>query len=105
VRRREIHAGSEARRASFAPRSGTRAARIGPLGAASPSASRSPRRSGRSHAIDLSLTDQWRRPSRLSPSVVSGRSSATRRTSSQLAITDTLGRLAPSGRVPGVQNG
>src|SRR4051812_29297886 len=58
--------------------------RIGPSGALSPSASRSARRSGRSHTKFLSFTRHWR-CSREIASAVSGSASAIRRTSSKLA--------------------
>src|SRR3954462_569736 len=74
--------GSEAIIASFATRRSTRAPRIGPSGAASPSAARSERRSGRSQTNSLSFTRHWVLP-RETTSVASGMARARRRTSSQ----------------------
>src|SRR5512132_1326160 len=90
---------SSASSASLAPRCSTRAPRIGPSGASSPSASRSERRSGRSHTKPLSLTSQRRR-SRDTPSLVSGSASAIRRTSSQLATFRTLAERCPHPGMP-----
>src|SRR5262245_11198277 len=74
---------------------GTRTQRIAPVGAASPRAARSLLRNGRSHANPLLRTDQAGNPSRSAFSSASGRASASRRTSSHVAITPTLDRCAP----------
>ncbi len=54
---------------------------MGPAGAASPSAARSERRSGRSHVKNFLLTIQARLPLDVDSSLVPGNPSAIRRTS------------------------
>src|SRR4051794_15610512 len=73
--------------AARAPRSGTRAASTGPGGAVSPNSARSDLRSGRSQAKVLSRTRQLRPPPWPErSSVASGSASASRATSSQVAM-------------------
>src|SRR5271167_86445 len=93
--------------ASLAPSSGTRAPRITPSAAASPSARRSESRNGRSQTNSLSLTRQSALPSREVCSDVSGSARASLQTSSKVAIPEPypVGRKGRGAKVADVRDG